>query len=88
MSHGLNYLSSKDPTPWKLRSLRNQRGIDDEPGFVWWVPHTLKKRNSIISAMKVRLRKMTHKYGIEIPTSVDHAMEIDRKNGNTMWKDV
>ena len=29
---------------------------------------------------------MTHKYGIEIPTSVDHAMEIDRKNGNSMWK--
>ena len=31
---------------------------------------------------------MTHKYGIKIPTSVDHAMEIDRKNGNTMWKDA
>ena len=64
------------------------RGIDDEPVFAWWVPHTLKKRNAIISAMKVRLRKTTHKYGIEIPTSVDHAMEIDRKNGNTMWKDA
>ena len=64
------------------------RGIDDEPGFAWWVPHMLKKRNAIISAVKVRLRKMTHKYGIEIPTSVDHAMEIDRKNGNTMWKDA
>ena len=32
--------------------------------------------------------RTTHKYGIEIPTSVDHAMEIDRKNGNTMWKDA
>ena len=64
------------------------RGIDDKPAFAWWVPHTLKKRNAIISAMKVRLRKTTHKYGIEIPTSVDHAMEFDRKNGNTMWKDA
>ena len=60
------------------------REIDDEPVFAWCVPHTLKKRNAIISAMKVRLQKTTHKYGIEIPTSVDHAMEIDRKNGNTM----
>ena len=64
------------------------RGIDDETAFAWWVPHTLKKRNAIISAMKVRLRKTTHKYGIEIPTSVDHVIEIDRKNGNTMWKDA
>ena len=31
---------------------------------------------------------MTHKYGIEIPTSIDHAMEVDRKNGNTMWRDA
>ena len=38
--------------------------------------------------MKLRLRKMTHKYGIEMPTSVDHAMEINRKNGNTMLKDA
>ena len=41
-----------------------------------------------ISAMKMRLRKTTHKYGIEIPTSVDHTMEIDSKNGNTIWKDA
>ena len=66
--------------------IAKSRGIDDVPGLAWWVPHMLKKRNAIISAMKVRLRKTTHKYGIEIPTSVDHAMEIDRKNGNTMWK--
>ena len=32
--------------------------------------------------------KMTHKYGIEIPASIDHAMEVDRKNGNTMWRDA
>ena len=64
------------------------RGIDDEPAFAWWVPHTLKKRDAIISAMKGRLRKTTHTYGIEMPTSVDHAMEINRKNGNTMWKDA
>ena len=31
---------------------------------------------------------MTHKYGIEIPTSIDHAMEVDRKNGNTIWRDA
>ena len=34
------------------------------------------------------MRKKTHKYGIVIPTSVDHARELDRKNGNTLWMDA
>ena len=38
--------------------------------------------------MKTRLQKTTHKYGIKIPTSVDHTMEVDRKNGNPMWRDA
>ena len=29
---------------------------------------------------------MTHKYGIEIPRDVEHAHEIDLRNGNTMWR--
>ena len=78
----------KESHPVEAAEFAKSRCIDDEPAFVWWVPHMLKKRNAIISAMKVRLRKTTHKYGIEIPTSVDYAMEIDRKNGNTMWKDA
>ena len=48
----------------------------------------LTKRNTIISAMKVRLQQTIHIYGIEIPTSINHAMDIDRKNENTMWKDA
>ena len=78
----------KESHPVETAEFAKSRGIDDEPAFARWVPHTLKKRNAIISAMKVKLRKTTHKYGIEMPTSVDHAMEIDRKNGNTMWKDA
>ena len=78
----------KESHPVETAEFAKSIGIDDEPTFAWWVPHTPKKRNAIISAMKMRLRKTTHKYGIKIPTSVDHAMEIDRKNGNTMWKDA
>ena len=28
-----------------------------------------------------RIRKTTHKYGTEIPTSAEHAHKIDQKNG-------
>ena len=66
----------KESHPVETAEFAKLRGIDDESAFGWWVPHTLKKRNALISAMKVRLRKTTHKYGIEIPTSVDHAMEL------------
>ena len=51
-------------------------------------PSYLKKRQVILALLKKRIRKTTHKYGIEIPTSVEHAFELDRKNGNNLWKEV
>jgi hypothetical protein len=30
----------------------------------------------------------TLKFGIKVPTSVDHALEIDKKNDNTLWADA
>ena len=64
------------------------RGISSEPAFTWWVPYTLRKREVIHAAVKNRIRKTTHKYGIEIPRDVEHAHEIDLRNGNTMWRDA
>ena len=63
------------------------RGISNEPVFAWWVPYTLRKREIILAAVKNRIHKMTHKYGIAIPRDVEHAHEIDSRNGNTMWRD-
>ena len=31
---------------------------------------------------------MTHKYGIEIPSSVAEALEVDRRNKDTFWRDA
>ena len=62
-------------------------GIDDEPAFCWWVPYTLRKRDRIIAAVNSRVRKATHKYGIEIPTSMQHAKQLDEQNGNSLWMD-
>jgi hypothetical protein len=31
---------------------------------------------------------MSHKYGIELPSSVKNAIKIDCKNGNTLWQDA
>ena len=44
--------------------------IDTEHAFNYWVPHTLKKRDSIIYIVKkrqTRYLKKTNKFGIEMP---------------------
>ena len=78
----------KESHPVEVAEYARAGGIDKEPAFKWWVPHTLKKRQVILAALKKRIRKTTHKYGIEIPASVEHAFECDRKNGNNLWKDA
>ena len=45
----------KESHPVETVEFAKSRGIDNESAFAWWVPHTLKKRNAIISAMKTRL---------------------------------
>ena len=78
----------KESHPVEVAEFARARGIDDKPMFNWWVPYTLRKRDIILSKLKARIRKTTHKYGIEIPTSIEHAIELDRKNGNTFWQDA
>ena len=78
----------KEPCPVEVAEYERARGIDKEPAFERWLPHTLEKRQVILAALKKRIRKTTQKYGIEIPTNVEHAFELNRKNGNNLWKDA
>jgi hypothetical protein len=41
-----------------------------------------------MSKLKARIRKTTHKYGMELPTKIEHAMRLDRENGNSFWRDA
>jgi hypothetical protein len=78
----------KESYPVEVAEYARARGLDSEPAFAWWVGNTLRRRNAILSAVKVRMKKKTHKYGVEIPTSVAHARRIDEANGNTLWMDA
>jgi hypothetical protein len=78
----------KDFYPIALAEFAKALSIADEPAFAWWVPHTLRRRNVIFSAVKPRVRKKIHKYGIEVPTSFVRAKELDKFNGNTLWMDA
>ena len=64
--------------------------IDHGATFNCRVPHVLKKHKRIISLVKqcnARYLKCTHKFGIEMPTSVKDAYALDKKNGNMFWAD-
>ena len=78
----------KKSYPVDVADFAKSRNIHEEPAFYWWVPFTLRKRNSIVSSMKTNVKKITHKYGIEIPTSPAHAKRIDERNKNTLWSDA
>jgi hypothetical protein len=67
------------------------QGIDHKPAFNLWVPNVLKKRDRIISLVckwTTRYLKRTQKFGIEVPKTVKETLDLDRKNGNTLWADA
>jgi hypothetical protein len=74
----LKYL--KESHPVETAEFARARDIASEPAFAWWAPHTLRKRDIILSKFNARIRKTTHKHGIEIPTSIENSVEIDRTN--------
>ena len=78
----------KESYPVEVAEYAVANGIDGMPAFAWWVPYVLKKRDRIIAAVNKRYFKRTHKFGIEIPKTVQRALEIDKENGNTLWRDA
>ncbi len=81
----------KESQPLQLAEYTISMGVDHEPSFNWWVPHMLRKRDSIIALVKkrsARYLKHMHKFGIEFPKTEEDALEFDKHNGNTLWADV
>lgn len=78
----------KDSYPVQLADYAVQMKLEDEPAFAWWVPYVLRKRKRIIGKLKSKYWQRTHKYGVEVPKSVQEAKRIDEKNGNTLWMDA
>ena len=74
--------------PIELAEYAVANKIADMPTYRWWVPFTLRKRNRIISKAKTKYWRTTHKFGIRIPKTVEEALEWDRDNGNTLWRDA
>ena len=78
----------KESNPIELADYAVNNKIDNEPAFKWWVPYTLRKRERIIKKVKSKYLRITHKFGIRLPKTVEEALRIDAENGNTLWRDA
>ena len=78
----------KETNPIQVAEYAKTAHITHEPAIVWWYDHTVKKRDQIIAKVKARSMKKTHKYGIQIPSTVLEAYAIDAANNNTYWTDA
>jgi hypothetical protein len=77
--------SLKVSNPIELAEYAVANCIAEELAFKWWVSHMLRKRNSIISKVKSKYWKTTHKFGCKLPHSMAEALEIDRLAGTDLW---
>ncbi|KAL7475906.1 LOW QUALITY PROTEIN: hypothetical protein ACHAW6_001802 [Cyclotella cf. meneghiniana] len=77
----------KESHPLQVAEFALAAGIANESAFNWWVTWVLKKRDRIISLVKhqsTRYNQLTHKFGIELPKSVDEAYTVNK----AIWCDV
>ena len=82
----LSLKEMKDSNPLETTEFAVARNLQEEPAFALWVGDVLKTRNRIINKVKSRYWKTTHKFGIEIPKTVEEAFMIDQRNQNDFWR--
>ena len=79
----------KESNPVQVAEYVMARNLSEEAAFAWWVHYVLRKRDVIVSAVKSRVARTTHKYGIELPRpgkdTIENARKLDLKNGNTLY---
>jgi hypothetical protein len=73
----------KEAHPVETAMCAKSRRIDRDAAFAGRVPYTLRKSDVLLASVKQRIRKTTHKYGIEIPSSVEHVYDIDKQSGKS-----
>ena len=80
--------ASKEAYPVETAEYAVANKIATEPAFNWWVPYTLRRRDRIIASINSRYYKTTHKFGIELPKTIQEALDIDKRTNATYWYDA
>jgi len=78
----------KDSNPLEVMDYVYANDIQDHPAFAWWVGHVKRKKKALISKVKSKYWRINEKFGVKLPHSVKEAIDIDKRNGNTLWQDA
>ena len=78
----------KDSYPTQLAAYASRNKLSREPAFAWRIRQIQRQQRRNISKVKSKYWSRTHKFGIEIPKSVEEAILIDKRNGNRLWQDA
>ena len=84
-----NWIPLKDlkaSNPVELAEYAVANKLLEEPAFAWWAKDVLRRRNRIISKVKSRYWKTTHKFGFKLPHSVEEALKIDEETETDYWR--
>ena len=76
----------KGSNPVEVAEYAVTNKIADQPAFKWWVRNVLRRRERIIKAVKSRYWSKTHKFGIELPKTVEQALAIDARTNTDFWR--
>ena len=86
----LAIIAESDPITCAVYAKDNN--LLDEPGWKRFKRMARKEGKFLRQVNKAKLKSYKqapkYKYGYELPRNYEHAMEIDKQNGNTKWRDA
>jgi transposase InsO family protein len=86
----LNVIAADDPVTCATYAL--EHGLLDTPGWKRFKRLASRQKKLLRMANQSKLRSYRtaprFKYGFEIPRDFDHALILDRRNGNSKWRDA
>ena len=81
--HPLSIAKFSNPNEFANYPVSNK--LSDEPAFKWWVKQTLRRRNKLSNKFKTKVSNKIIKFGVEVPSTVEEALQLDLENGNKLW---
>lgn len=80
-------LRIQDPYPLVIYAVK--RKLFRTPGWEWAQTYLQEDDhlNSLVHAYKSRVNGTQFMFGVEIPKNAKRALEMDKENGNTLWRD-
>ena len=76
--------------PFLLVRYGRKHNLFKNPGWEWFQSYldSDTEFGQMVCAYRVATDKKKLNFGVEIPSSVKHAMELDKQDNNSLWKDA